>query len=284
MKAQFDAHFVKRRNIIYECAKFNQCKQEEGEPVDTFITALYSLAEHCGYGSLHDEMIRDRIVVGIHNSQLSVKLQLVADLTLEMAITRVRQAEVVKQQQPLLRPGSGLTPDTPVGAIRASTTTKPGYSGKQPFKDRPRPHQPENSCSWCGKTPTHGRRLCPAKEAICSKCHKKGHYAAVCRSAVRIGEVQTSDNPADMHDVFIGAVVGRMPKHSNPWTAMLNLNGTPTELQIDTGAEVTVIPESVWKQIGLPILFKSGHTLRGPDKHVLEVKGRFTTELKFHDK
>lgn len=41
----------------------------------------YRLAEHCGYEALHDEMIRDRIVVGITNSASSEKLQLDADLT-----------------------------------------------------------------------------------------------------------------------------------------------------------------------------------------------------------
>ena len=46
VKEQFDAHFVKRRNVIFERAKFNLCKQEEGEPVDAFITALYALAEN----------------------------------------------------------------------------------------------------------------------------------------------------------------------------------------------------------------------------------------------
>lgn len=54
---------MKRRNPIFERAKFNQRRQEEGEPVDSFITALHCLAEHCGYGELHDEMIRDRLVV-----------------------------------------------------------------------------------------------------------------------------------------------------------------------------------------------------------------------------
>ena len=44
----------------------------EGELVDAFITALYALGNHCGYGDLHDEMIRDRIIVGICNAQLSV--------------------------------------------------------------------------------------------------------------------------------------------------------------------------------------------------------------------
>ena len=63
VKAKFDNHFVHRRNVIFERARFNRRRQEEGESVDSFITALYTLAEHCGYGELHDEMVRDRIVV-----------------------------------------------------------------------------------------------------------------------------------------------------------------------------------------------------------------------------
>ena len=87
VKGKFDSHFIKRRNIIFERAKFNLRRQEEGEPVDTFITALYSLAEHCGFGALHDELIRDRIVVGIRDAGLSEKLQLDPDLTLDKAVS-----------------------------------------------------------------------------------------------------------------------------------------------------------------------------------------------------
>ena len=49
VEGKFDRHFVKDRNVIYERARFNQRKQEEGEPVDSFITALYGLSKHCGY-------------------------------------------------------------------------------------------------------------------------------------------------------------------------------------------------------------------------------------------
>ena len=106
VKSKFDRYFVKDRNVIYECAKFNQRRQEEGEP---FVTALYGLSEHCGYGELHDEMIRDRIVVGIRDSALAIKLQLDSTLTLSKAVAAVRQAEAVKQQQPLLRGGSQMS-------------------------------------------------------------------------------------------------------------------------------------------------------------------------------
>lgn len=59
--AKFEAHFVKK-HVIYERACFNMQVQEEGEPVDVFITAPYSLAEHCQFGALHDKMMRDSIV------------------------------------------------------------------------------------------------------------------------------------------------------------------------------------------------------------------------------
>ena len=35
--------FIKR-NIIFECAQFNQRKHEEGESVDDFVTALHCLS------------------------------------------------------------------------------------------------------------------------------------------------------------------------------------------------------------------------------------------------
>lgn len=46
VKQRLDAHFVARRNVIFERAKFNQRQQEMGESADSFITALHCLAEH----------------------------------------------------------------------------------------------------------------------------------------------------------------------------------------------------------------------------------------------
>ncbi len=99
VKMKLDAHFVTRRNVIFERAKFNQRQQEMGESADSFHTALHCLAEHCGYGALHDEMVRDRLVVGLRDKRLSEQLQLDPELTLEKAINRARQSEQVKKQQ-----------------------------------------------------------------------------------------------------------------------------------------------------------------------------------------
>ena len=48
-------------------------------------------------------MIRDRIVVGIRDSTQFLRLQLNEKLTLDDTVTQAREAELIKEQQPLLR-------------------------------------------------------------------------------------------------------------------------------------------------------------------------------------
>ncbi|KAF7646652.1 hypothetical protein LDENG_00184280 [Lucifuga dentata] len=98
VKTAFDGHFVGVHNVIYERAKFNKCCQEAGESAEHFIMAVHKLAENCKYGDLHEEMIRDQIVVGIRDAGLSERLQLNPKLNLATAISQVRQQEEVKKQ------------------------------------------------------------------------------------------------------------------------------------------------------------------------------------------
>ena len=47
---------------FYERARFNWRNQLDGEQVEQYIMELYKLADNC---DMTDEMIRDRLVVGI---------------------------------------------------------------------------------------------------------------------------------------------------------------------------------------------------------------------------
>ena len=90
--------------IFFEQAKFNMRKQGESKSVDTFITDLYQLAKHCGYSSLHNQVIlviRDFIVVGLRDATLSEKLQVHSKLTLGKAVSIARELKTIKKQQPL---------------------------------------------------------------------------------------------------------------------------------------------------------------------------------------
>ena len=74
VNGKFDEHFVPKRNVIHERAKFRQRKQQQGESAQVFIRSLYDLAEYCDFGNSKDEQIRDSIVIGAQDKQLSCRL------------------------------------------------------------------------------------------------------------------------------------------------------------------------------------------------------------------
>ena len=127
---------------------------------------LYRLAEPCSYGVLREEMIRDRIVVGLRNAALSEKLQMDPDLTLKKATDAARQSESIKKQQGLLR--------SDFQESRKSDKTAEYLEGEKPpnsYRCRPNrvntaqcdPPKPQSKlpskCTRCGWSPLHGRQL-----------------------------------------------------------------------------------------------------------------------------
>ncbi|XP_025834030.1 uncharacterized protein LOC112905573 [Agrilus planipennis] len=74
----FDEYFHPKKNIVFERAKFNARVQAFGEPVDEFITALHTLRDKCEYGTLRDELIRDRIVIGLQLALRSLQSAIIS--------------------------------------------------------------------------------------------------------------------------------------------------------------------------------------------------------------
>ena len=94
---RFDAYFIPKRNVIHERAKFHLRVQQAGENAESFYRSLMELSETCDFKDKNEE-IQDRLVIGILDKELSLDLQLKADLTLENCIDRVRNSEMVKKQ------------------------------------------------------------------------------------------------------------------------------------------------------------------------------------------
>ena len=135
-------------------------------------------------------------------------------------------------------------------------------------------------CSRCGRSPPHDRQQCPARDAVCHKCNKRGHFQAVCRSTVQVKEVQLDSSEASFEDKFLGVLTEQgEAKPSSPWGITLRVNGKPTLFEIDTGAEVSVVSRRTHQQIGKPPLRPQQKTLRGPCEQVLPVKGEFTGKM-----
>ena len=181
----FEAYFRAKRNIIYEHARFNSRNQLEGEPVEQYVLSLHSLARNCEYGTLQEELIRDHIVIGIRDKALSRHLQLDAALTLEKAMRLVRQNEAVGEHQKVLQGNVEykkerlVRQNEAVGRQQKESAEsvdldKVGASSKHGGGEK-------RKCFRCRRE--HGANgRCPAQNAVCFDCKRKGHFRSMCHS------------------------------------------------------------------------------------------------------
>ncbi|XP_064479052.1 uncharacterized protein LOC135392265 [Ornithodoros turicata] len=255
LKSRFEKHFIPRRNVIFERARFNQRSQSEHEAVEEFVTDLHRLAESCDIGSLKDELIRDRLVVGLRDKNFSEKLQLDANLTLEKAVNTARQSETVKGEQPVVR-GNDLSSSTPTPALDAVTQHPCQRTNNSRLTRRPTPRhsagqsvQQRSACRWCGSAQPHERAQCPQQGKQCNLCQKLGHFATVCQSrkanepgkqprAKRPGPSRGPTPKTVLEEVFLGTTSNKSPTN-DPWFITARVQETDIRFEVDTGADVT---------------------------------------------
>uniref|UniRef100_A0A3B1ITQ0 Gypsy retrotransposon integrase-like protein 1 n=1 Tax=Astyanax mexicanus TaxID=7994 RepID=A0A3B1ITQ0_ASTMX len=230
---KFDEYFVPRRNVIHERACFHQRVQRPGEKAETFIRALYELSEHCDFGASRDENIRDRIVVGILDKDVSRRLQLIKDLTLALTIETVRQSEEVASQVSMQGEAAGVIHE--ITHKQRSKYTKL-YGKPKGGKD--------GLCGKCGRERHSKDENCPARKSKCNACSKIGHWARVCRNRKAVSEVTEQAEQS----YFLGAV-SKAEGSSEQWTVKLLVGSTPVDFKIDTGADVSIISEETYHSL-----------------------------------
>lgn len=269
---KFNEYFVPKRNIIHERAKFHQRIQNPGESVETFVRGLYEIAEHCNFTD-KNEHIRDRVVIGITDKELSEKLQLISDLTLEQAIERARQSEQVKQQ---MKDQSASVKH--VESVRHSQNNAGQSQGRGKGQGRGRgrgrgnrgdsnykhskPGRNDNSynCNKCNQR--HQRDRCYAKGKQCHRCHGYNHFA-VCCTSTRSSSVQEVYDATSDSSLFLGSVTCN--DNEAAWRINLKLCGKIVNFKIDSGADTSVMSDEVYCSLkNPPKLEPPKSTLYGP--------------------
>lgn len=275
---RFSKYFSKKTNIIYERAKFNNRYQNDNESVSDFITSLFELSKSCNYSILREELVRDRIVVGIKDKKLSLSLQLDSKLTLESVINKVKQSESVQAQQPFIRQNASLNDE--FSTMVVSKQSKGGH------------------CYRCGSAKSHNWKECQAKEAICFKCKNKGHFANMCKSknSKSLQEVSETVGQANYETnkdqylqtesvVLTSLTVQKLNTRTGfipPIEATIYVNRIQIIFKIDTGADITCVPLSILSQLSKS--YKDLKPFIGSIEHagngILSCVGTFEGEMK----
>ena len=274
---KFNTHFVPQVNVIHERATFHKRSQREGESVEEYVRSLFELLEHAQFAE-KEETIRDRLVLGLQDQELSQKLQLESDLTLDKAVTIARQHELVKTQIKEQRHGAAAAAVDSFsrGQHRFTRSGRPSRRAKSKHTGTGTCNT--QSCTRCGTN--HGTGNCPAKGQKCHKYQKFSHFARCCKTKT-VSQVEADSQPQAQEAYFVDSVGGGS---ENPWRVTLGLCGRNVSFKIDTGADVNVVSKRTYDSFTRkPTLQRTNLVLHSPGG-VMKVLGQFETATtkKFH--
>ena len=272
--------FDKPKNTIFSRYMLATSKQEPDESLDQFFQKLKVLAKDCGFTAVTAEQyknnsIRDAFISGLSSSSIRQRLLEKNELDLQTAYDNARSLEMAEKQnlayKPIYTAASVAVDELPdkvrnVNLEEASTSAS--ASGTSSF-------QTQSKCYFCGLS-RHPRVSCPAKDAICKNCGKKGHFARVCISK-KSGTAAAVPDP--FHQI---AVLATTSGGLSRATIMVKLNTVKTEVLVDTGSTESFISEAVVKKRKLPVIPLSSKISMATGDLIKETKGYVVADLEFN--
>ena len=136
----------------------------------------------------------------------------------------------------------------------------------------------QKPCYKCGAQPSQPPNRCPAKNVTCSACKKKGHFAKVCKSCKRVQSVDDDSSEDDVSVMTIGEAVN-MVENNSKWNTNVLIRNHNVKFKIDTGADVTVIPEDIFRRFKLGRLQSTSKKLCGAEQKGLCIMGEIQEKL-----
>lgn len=277
--SKLDQYFEPGRQYILERCRLRKIKQESGERFSHFVLRIRQHLANCGlekYGAEVKEVLSeifmiDVIVEGCASDELQRRI-LQKDRSLAEIEELGAMMEGVNQQIKDL--GMMKTPELQPGKV-FQVNSERKYDGKMRGRS-PRSDWKSSSsnndsltCYSCG-TMGHisSSKRCKARNQICRRCKKVGHFEAVCRKrqsppeATRskkvrmlsnlptaqvkqeekeLTEIQGTDQDRKEYYCFYGG------NQSN--VVQCVVGGVPLKLLVDSGSDINVVHKEAWQYL-----------------------------------
>ena len=91
-------YFLPKRKVVFERYVFNSCFQAPKEFIDCYVNKLQKLASSCQFEALTEEMIHNRLVIGIQDKSTRARLLREKDLSLDKALDMCKSSEITNKQ------------------------------------------------------------------------------------------------------------------------------------------------------------------------------------------
>ena len=180
--ATLKALYVKTPNTVFARHRLATAKQQPGQTLSEFLQKLQSLSKDCEFQAVtaevhRQEAVRDAFINGLLSSAIRQRLLENRELNLDTAFTQANSLDLAQQHSQAY--------DTLKGAqvMAVPTHNSDENSSSSDEKDHTASvSKPKKPCYFCGSKSQHLRRNCPARNALCFKCQKRGHFFKCCKS------------------------------------------------------------------------------------------------------
>ena len=280
--------YKKKKNVIYARHLLVTTSQESGESATDYSQRLLLLAKDCVFEAVtaeqhKSEAVRDALIAGLKSPNVRLRLLENDDLTLEKAIQIADSLERAQLFSSSFE-HTAMSPSllSSVQKMEENDEERKTYARERSYfsrqdasavvfgKEKKHATEAHIRCYYCGNQHPQLRKLCPAKNAECFRCGRRGHFAKVCRAGMKEVQSAAMTSPS----TYLAAV----SKPLEQSTISVKIDGVKTHALVDSGASECYVSSSLADSLGLwPTGPKSTITLASKDQ-TAKVLG-YTTAL-----
>jgi hypothetical protein len=228
---KFESYCKPKASELVETYRFLSRRQEPGEPIDAFATALRTLAAGCALAD-KDRRIRDQVVMGIRDDRLRERLLREASPTLDKVLKIIRATELAEQHLKVIVGDNESRKVNKVFKQNTKTRQRKGDRMQTDWKDV--------DCRYCGSNHERKKEKCPAWGEDCWKCGKKNQFASKC-----LGE-KGQPSSSSVGKVSAFTITGQ---ENITKTLKVATSGETATFLIDTGASVNILPIKEYNRV-----------------------------------
>ena len=216
--AMLDQVFLEIYPIFNRRHDYHCAMQPQGMLASDWLSELAKMRDECALEQmdLEDRFVQ-RILTSLHDQKLKKELLDLDDVSIDSVVRAVAKWETTKKS--LKNPGNSFmkgVKSSPTANTAASNLSKSnsqkgskGSNSKQQTTSAPvnkpvtstpaKQHSQPYQCYRCGnRDPKHA---CKAKQAVCKKCKKQGHYMGMCGSKLRAKVFNVQTNVVDASSI-----------------------------------------------------------------------------------
>lgn len=276
----FDGYCIPKKNTTMESFKFNNILQKEKQPFAEFETELRKQIQFCDFNSkcecgkelkYEERMLKDRIIIGVEDKKLQLKLLDGKDEPLNKVIEMCKTYEAAKENKVMLNEKNqssinSMVEQQPVETVNAVT----------------------RRCYNCGNDfNANHLQSCKAKDINCRSCGRKGHFQRFCKSKgqqinnngtkpenkIANRKLDNNNGKQQQHSIdwgssgnFVQIIDGsangaikvdhiyrinssNVVNHTKRWYKEYQIGNQVVKFKLDTGSDVDCIPVKILKKL-----------------------------------